>query len=69
MTMNREQKRRRFESAVSDIFDQEFYEKSGLMIGMSVDGVDSIESRYVHDKITLEEAIEQMEEIKSYYLG
>lgn len=66
--MNAEKRRNKIYRIVEDMFDADFYEASGLMQGDSVDGVDSVESRFVHEAITLEEAVAELQEIKDYYL-
>lgn len=66
--MKTEERRNKIYGIVEDMFDAEFYEKSGLEQGLAVDGVDSVESRFVHEVITLEEAVAELQEIKAYYL-
>lgn len=66
--MNAEKRRNKIYRIVEDMFDAEFYEKSGLEQGLAVDGVDSVERRFVHEVITLEEAIAELQEIKNYYI-
>lgn len=66
--MNAQTRRKKIQGYIDCIFDADFYERSGLMQGDSVEGVSRIESKYVHGHMTLESAIEELWKIKRYYV-